>query len=326
VPELGFWGPSRLLSDLRDGARRYWRSLVVAGATGCILPFAPALYVPFFGQLPVGKLPLLGILAVLAGIAALPESGMGWGTGASGEALTARALAQLKVEGNVILEDRLIAGTTTKIERLVIGPTGVASVKTETSADRLKANEGDSGGGRRSPTAAHAALREAVAVEEALADQLQPRHLKVRSVLCMVQARPRLSPFGSSRQPVSIVDGRGVVRLIRKPPKRLSAEDVRELARVANDRLRPVTAPLPELYNPLPATVPFDWSTTSDVKPSPLDEEEDLAYMPPNRRAHIQAALEARARATDDRTYWSSGGLTAGKAPPTIPPGELRER
>lgn len=54
------------------------------------------------------------------------------------------------------------------------------------------------------------------------------------------------------------------------------------------------------------------------MKPSPLDEEDDLAYMPPIRRAHIQAALDARARATDDRTYWSRGGLTTGKAPPTI--------
>ena len=326
MPEIGSLGLSRLLSDLGGRARRYWRSLVVAGATACILPYvAPALQVPILGQLPVGRFPLLGILAALAGIAALPESGMGWGTGASGEALTARALAQLKIEDNVILEDRMIAGTTTQIDCLVIGPTGVATVKTESSADRLRANDGESGGGWRTSTA-DAAVREAVAIEAALADQLEMRHLKVRPILCVDQARSLPSLLGTFRRPVLIVDGRGLVRLIRKLPKRLSADDVRELARVANDRLRPGTAPIPELYDPLPATVLIDRPTAPTAKPSPLRAEDDLDYMPPVRRAHIRVALEARARATDDRRYWSRGGLTAGKAPPTIPPGESRER
>jgi hypothetical protein len=113
---------------------------------------------------------------------------------------------------------------------------------------------------------------------------------------------------------------------MRRLPKRLSAEDVGELARVANDRLRPVAAPLPVLYDPLPTTVPIDRPAAPSAKHSPLDDEDDQAYMPPVRRAHIQAALEARARATDDRAYWSRGGLTPGKAPPTIPPAESRER
>ena len=326
MPVLGSSGPSRLLSDLGGRARRYWRSLVVAGATACILPLvAPALQVPILGQLPVGKLPLLGILAALAGIAALPESGMGWGTGASGEALTARALAQLKIEGFVILEDRVIAGTTTRIDRLVFGPTGVATVKTESSLDRLPANHGDLGEDRRNSSAADEAMHEAVAINVALADQLEPRHVRVRPILCVDQVRSLPSLQGTSRHPVSIVDARGLVRLLRKLPKRLSPEDVSELARIANDRLRPVTAPMPELYYPLPTTVPVD-STAPDVKPSPLDAEDGLAYMPPVRRAHIQAAIEARARGTSGRTYWSRGGLTAGEAPPTIPPGESRER
>lgn len=234
MQEPGSSSPSRLLADLGAGARRYWRSFAVAGATACLLPFvAPAVQVPISGQLPVGKLPLLGILAALAGIGALPESGMDWATGASGEALTARALAQLKIEDNVILEDRLVAGTTAKIDRVVIGPTGMATVKIESSADRLRADSG--GGGSRTSTAADSAMSEAAAIEVALADQLQPRHLRVRPILCVDRIRSRPSLRGTSRRAVFIVDGRGLVRLIRKPSKRLSAADVRELARVAND-------------------------------------------------------------------------------------------
>jgi hypothetical protein len=261
--------------------------------------------VPFVGQFPV-----LAILAVLVGTAALPEQGMGWAAGAKGEPLTARALDQLKIEGFVVLEDRRLPGTTTNIDHLVIGPSGLALVEVPSSGNL----RGD---------AADQARRNAVAVAVALTDELERRHLKVKTILCVDWASRHL--FSASPQAVSIVDGCGLVRLLRKAPRKLSAEDVRELARVANDRLRPVDAPTPRLYDPLPVAHPNDRPVISPRVRSPLAAEDDQSFMPPVRRAHIQAAREARARATDRRLYWSTGGLVQGKAPPTIPPGDPEE-
>lgn len=42
--------------------------------------------------------------------------------------------------------------------------------------------------------------------------------------------------------------------------------------------------------------------------------EADEPYMPPVRRDHLRLAREARARATDDRVYWTNRGLIQGKA------------
>lgn len=50
----------------------------------------------------------------------------------------------------------------------------------------------------------------------------------------------------------------------------------------------------------------------------PGPTEFDECFMPPVRREHIKLAREARARATDKRTYWTKRGLAEGKAPPTI--------
>jgi Nuclease-related domain len=307
MSELGALRPSRRWRQEGRRVRRYWRSLLAAGATVAVLSIvAPLLPVPFVGQFPV-----LAILAVLVGIAALPEQGMGWAAGAKGEPLTARALDQLKIEGFVILDDRRLPGMTTNIDYLGIGPSGLAVVETRSAPGNLLAKAADD------------ARRDAVAVAVALTDELERRHLKVQTILCVDRVSRHL--FSASPQGVSIVDGCGLVRLLRKAPRKLSAEDVRELARVANDRLRPVVAPTPQLYDPLPVAHPNDRPVIPPRVPSPLSAEGDQSFMPPVRRAHIQAARAARARATDQRMYWSRGGLIQGKAPPTIPPGDPEE-
>lgn len=295
--------------------RRYWRSFLAAGLTvGLLLIVAPLMRVPFLGQLPA-----LAVLAVLAAIAELPGDAMSWAAGAKGEALTARAIERLKSEGFVILDDRRLPTTATDIDHLVIGPTGIATVRTDSAQGGSRADDGHVAVRRDTRSVADEARRDAIAVSVVLNDELGPRRLTVRPILCIGRARP---PLFGSRSGVSIVDGRGLVRLLRKGRRRLSDEDVRDLARVANDRLRPVAAPIPQLYGPLLVTHPADRPAVPLPVPSPLAVDGDQSFMPPVRRAHIQAAREARARATDQRMYWSRGGLAQGKAPPTIPPGE----
>ena len=289
------------------------------GATVVVLPIvAPTLPVPFVGQLPV-----LALLAVLVGIVALPERGMGWAAGLEGEALTACAIEQLKIEGFVVLHDRRAPGTTTKIDHIVIGRNGIATVMTESVPDRLPGDDGELDAHQNTSHPSDEAMSEGIAVAVALADELERLRLKVWPIMCVDWVRQPSS--GTAPHKVWVVDGRGLVRLLRKAPRLLSAEDVRELARAANDRLRPIAGPMPQLYDPLPVAHSNDRAVSPSRVPSPPAADGDQSFMPPVRRAQIEAAREARARATDQRMYWSRGGLAQEKAPPTIRPGDPDE-
>ncbi len=306
MSELGARDPSGRRGIGGVSLRRYLPSLLAAGAAVAVLStIGASTPVPFVGQFPV-----IAILALIAGIVALPERGMAWTAGAEGEALTARAFYQLKVEGSVVLEDRRLPGTDLRIDALAIGPYGLAIVVEESSAAPLEG-----------VTDKAAYVTNAVAA--ILNDQLGHRDLGIRPIVCVDHDRPRR--LGARPHGVSIVDGRGLVRLLRNTPRRLSADDVGALAQVANDRLRPIAAHLQQAYDPLPVAEP-DRPTRDVTVPSPRPFDADQTYMPPVRRAHIQAAREARARATDQRMYWSRAGLAEGKAPPTIPTGDPDER
>ena len=207
--------------------RRYWPWLLSGSATAGVLALAALLlHVPL-----VGLLLVLAVLVVVMGVVALPDSTLSWATGSEGEALTARALEQLKIDGFVILHDRRIPGSPANIDHIVIGPPGVAIVETKSYSGRLRVRGDDVyvAGRRKTLSTVEEARREAVAVNVALAGQLERRGLKVRPILCVHRAD--LPLFGASPAGVSIVDGHGLVKLLREAPPRLSAEDVRELAR-----------------------------------------------------------------------------------------------
>jgi hypothetical protein len=210
MSELEALRPSRRWSRQAGSVRRYWRSLIAASATVVVLAIvAPSLPVPFVGQFPV-----LGILAVLVGIVALPQRGMGWAAGLEGEALTARAIEQLKIEGFVVLHDRRAPGTTASIDHIVIGLNGMATVKTE-FPDGLRAGDGELDAHRNSSYLSDEAMSEAIAVAVALTDELDRRRLKVWPTLCVDRVRQPFS--GTAPNGVWVVDGRGLVRLLRKP-------------------------------------------------------------------------------------------------------------
>ena len=140
----------------------------------------------------------------------------------------------------------------------------------------------------------------------------------VRPILCVHRAN--LPFFGRSPQGVSIVDGWGLVKLLRAARPVLSPEDVRALARLANDRLRPASAALPNLYA-RSLGPPNGDSPVAQPGQAP-DPVRDERYEPPARREHLRIAREARATATDQRSYWTNRGVTEGTAPATIPPDE----
>ncbi|MFI5259857.1 MAG: nuclease-related domain-containing protein [Candidatus Limnocylindrales bacterium] len=283
---------------------------------------AVALAAMLLGQAIVGFFVVVMVLGAVSRVVATEDSTLSWATGSQGETLTAQALEQLKIDGFVILHDRRIPGSSANIDHIVIGPPGIAIVETKSYSGRLRVRGNDVyvGGYHRTSQTVDEARREAVAVSVALAGELERRQLGVRAILCIHRAD--LPFFGASPGGVSIVDGRGLVKLLRRASPRLSAQDVRDLATLANDRLRPAVAPLPELYGRLPLGA----SSVRPVEIEPVPEASPIEgerFMPPTRRAHLQAAREARARATDQRTYWTRDGLTQGKAPPAIPPEQL---
>jgi hypothetical protein len=98
--------------------------------------------------------------------------------------------------------------------------------------------------------------------------------------------------------------------------------DVHEIAQIADDRLRPAAAHFPRLYGQLPVPPRSDETEAPATASSFVTTDGDELFMPPARRAHLQLAREARARATDQRSYWTNKGLAQGKAPPTVPPKE----
>ena len=307
----------RLERLLRERVRRYRPSLLAGGAAASAVVVVGAVVL---GPLPVGLIAVVSALVVVGGVEALPDSTRSWATGAKGEALTGRALEELKIEGFVILHDRRIPGSSANIDHIVIGPPGVVVVETKSCSGqlRIRGNDVYLRGYRRTSETAEQARREALAVTVALADELERWRLKVRPILCVHRAW--LPFFGASPHGVSIVDGRGLVKLLHKAPRRLSAGDVREIAQIADDRLRPAAARFPRLYGPLPGPPRSDETAAPASASWSVTAEGDELFMPPAQRAHLQLAREARARATDQRSYWTIKGMTPGKAPPTIPP------
>lgn len=156
----------------------------------------------------------------------------------------------------------------------------MAIVETKSYSGRLQVRGNDVyvAGRRKTLSTVEEARREAVAVNVALAGQLDRRELKVRPILCVHRAD--LPLFGASLAGVSIVDAHGLVKLLREAPPRLSAKDVRELPRITNDRLRPAVARLPPRHEAAPVPPGSDPTVAlpADASSAPADDEQ---FMPP---------------------------------------------
>jgi hypothetical protein len=182
------------------------------------------------------------IFAALLGAAnalfVAPNHVTAWATGAVGEARTARFLEPLRAEGFAVLHDRRIPGSRANIDHIVIGPPGVFVVETKSFGGQLKVRGNEVYvAGRRKTAMVEEAKREALAVQVALAPELEALGIGVVPVICVHRAS--LPWFGSSAGGVRIVSGKELVKRLRKADPWLEPNAVAQLANAAADRLRP---------------------------------------------------------------------------------------
>lgn len=191
----------------------------------------------------MGSQPLVGwglvLVAVISTINSLfiaPNHISAWATGADGEVRTARFLEPLHAEGFAILHDRRIPGGSANIDHIVIGPPGIFVVETKSLAGDLRIRGGAVYvSGHRKTAMIEEAKREALAVQVALALELEALGLAVVPVVCVHRAN--LPWLGGGVDGVRIVSGRELVKRLRKAPIRLGPEEADRLVRAADQRL-----------------------------------------------------------------------------------------
>jgi hypothetical protein len=192
----------------------------------------------------MGSQPAVGWIVIIAAVLSaanalfvLPNHITAWATGADGEVRTARFLESLRPEGFRVLHDRRIPGSRANIDHIVIGPPGVYVVETKSFAGRLKIRGNEVFvASRRKTGMLEEARREALAVQVALAPELEALGIPVVPVICVHRAS--LPWFGAQAGGVRIVSGKDLVKRLRNADLRLEPEAVQRLAAATASRLR----------------------------------------------------------------------------------------
>ena len=197
------------------------------------------------GLVLMASQPLVGWAALFLAVGFVAEALLmvpnhitSWATGANGEVRTARFLEPLRAEGFKVLHDRRIPGSRANIDHIVIGPPGVFVVETKSfgGALRVRGNEVYVAGRRRTAMIEEA-KREALAVQVALAMELETVGLPVVPVICVHRAS--LPWLGAAAGGMRIVSGKELVKRLRKAESRVDPDTVRWLARAAAEHLAP---------------------------------------------------------------------------------------
>ena len=191
------------------------------------------------GQPLVGwALVIMALALVFNALFTVPNHINSWSTGADGEVRTARFLEPLRAEGFKLLHDRRIPGSRANIDHIVIGPPGIFVVETKSFGGRLTVRGDDVFvAGRRRTGMIEEAKREALAVQVALAMELETVRLPVVPVICVHRAG--LPWLGAGAGGVRIVSGKELVKRLRKAEPRLDPDTVRWLAQAAAEHLAP---------------------------------------------------------------------------------------
>jgi hypothetical protein len=182
----------------------------------------------------------LGVLGATAVIIVLiytvmdrPQFINAWRVGAAGERKTASHLAPLEEGGYVVLHDRRAPAYGGNLDQLAIGPSGVWLIETKSLkgevdivADSLTV------AGQSRDKIIDQVYRQATAVQIALRDALGPLGVTVAPILCIHRAR--LPFFNRTIRGVTLTNGKGIAKLIRSGPPRLTAEQVQSVADAAN--------------------------------------------------------------------------------------------
>jgi hypothetical protein len=178
---------------------------------------------------------VLGVIFVL-GLLQLPQTTRAWRLGAEGERRTAQHLQGLAQSGFVVLNDRKVPGYGGNLDHIAVGPSGVWAIETKRLKGKVEI-QGDELwiGGRRQDRIVDQVYREAVAVQIALRDHLDPLAMTVNPILCLHASD--LPWFNKSVRRVRLASGRGLVRTLASGDAKLTAEQVQTIARSADERL-----------------------------------------------------------------------------------------
>lgn len=193
---------------------------------------------------PIGwAIVLAGAIVVIGSLFTTPQTITAWAIGAVGEARTASYLEQLIDEGFRVIHDRAIPGSRANIDHIVIGPPGIVVVETKSFKGRLRVRGLEVYvDGRRRTGMIEEVRREALAVQIALADEIEAHGYRIGAIICVHRADlpwRRVQVDG-----IPIVAGRGLVKILRGAPGQLSQAEVEHLAGLVAARLRPA-APEP---------------------------------------------------------------------------------
>ena len=119
-------------------------------------------------------------------VAELPNDVLSWERGARGERATADRLTALEAAGFISFHNRWVAGLKGDIDHIAVGPAGIFVIETKTTKikvevirDRLFLGE------HNQQDWIDQVTREAMAVQIALRDILDPLHRTVEPVLCV---------------------------------------------------------------------------------------------------------------------------------------------
>jgi len=184
-------------------------------------------------------------VAALFGFAVfeLPQTTSAWRKGAEGERRTAKYLAGLDEAGFVVLHDRRVPGYGGNLDHVAIGPSGVWAIETKRLSGKVEI-DGDHLriGGWRQDKIIDQVYREAIAVQVALRDELDPLGLTVTPIICLHDGE--LPWLNRTVRGIKLASARGLVRALSGGQPRLTAEQVQAIAEVASVRMGPAAPPV----------------------------------------------------------------------------------
>jgi Nuclease-related domain len=165
----------------------------------------------------------------------LPNDVIRWERGAQGERATAGYLTALEAAGFISFHNRWVAGLRGDVDHIAVGPTGIFVIETKTTTakvevirDSLLLAEHDK------QEWVDQVTREAMAVQIALRDLVDPLHRTVAPVLCVHGSGPGI---GRTVAGVQIVSGPRLAATLSAAPSVLTDMDIQRLAEAIDVRL-----------------------------------------------------------------------------------------
>jgi nuclease-like protein len=178
---------------------------------------------------------LTGIVMVV-GLFRLPVDSLVWSKGIEGERRAADYLAPVIAADYIVLYNRLIPGLGGDVDSVVIGPTGIFAIETKNWSGKLEVLNNRLYVGNSNRTWAIDQLyREAIAVQIALAPELNRARVTVTPVLCAIGGVASSEREASG---VHITNGKRLSRFILERPSVFDDPTVRRIVELAERELR----------------------------------------------------------------------------------------